>query len=146
MKYKVGDRVRVKSLEWYNKHKGTWGDVRGRPPFTSQMVGYCGQVKIIQGYSKSTYLLDNSGYRFTDEMLEDSITFPCEMMVWDNDELNANRRLVIACDENYYIAGGAGGCYTAWKHAKPIPEKKTLTLTLVEIAKKYEVDEVIIKQ
>lgn len=27
MKYKVGDKVRIKSLDWYNKNKNKYGDV-----------------------------------------------------------------------------------------------------------------------
>ena len=42
MKYKVGDKVRIKSLEWYEKHNDCHGCVGvGSEAFVSSMVEYC---------------------------------------------------------------------------------------------------------
>ena len=44
MKYKIGDKVRVKSLEWYNENKGEHGDVNlPNIIFVSNMSKFCGQ-------------------------------------------------------------------------------------------------------
>ena len=48
MKYKVGDRVRIKSLDWYNENKDEEGDVR-TAFFNEARSKYCGQVVTIDG-------------------------------------------------------------------------------------------------
>lgn len=47
-KYKVGDRVKIKNLEYYNKYKNRYGDINygceTEILFTSEMSSFCGQV------------------------------------------------------------------------------------------------------
>jgi hypothetical protein len=51
MKYKEGNRVRIQSLEKYNKHKNRYGDINygceTEILFTSEMSSFCGQVATI---------------------------------------------------------------------------------------------------
>ena len=51
MKYKVGDRVKIQSLERYNKYKNRYGDINygceTEILFTSEMSSFCGQVATI---------------------------------------------------------------------------------------------------
>ena len=52
MKYKAEDRVKIKSLNWYNQNKDEDGDVPGAF-FDAERAKYCGQVVTI----------DSNGYR-----------------------------------------------------------------------------------
>lgn len=48
MKYKVGDRVRIKSFEWYNENKDKNGNVHcGDKVFDDYMSVFCGSVVTI---------------------------------------------------------------------------------------------------
>ena len=74
MRFKVGDRVRVKSLDWYNMHCDDAGNVDcGCEIFEKDMKPYLGKVFTIHR------IVDNSKYEmeeafdfflFTDEMIE----------------------------------------------------------------------------
>lgn len=46
MKYKVGDRVRIKSVDWYNKNKDEEGYVKGAL-FDESRVKFCGTTQTI---------------------------------------------------------------------------------------------------
>ena len=73
MKYKVGDKVQIKSIDWYNKNKDDTGYVHLRIIFTPMMSKYCGQVTtIIDAINNDKYkiALDNGYYDWTDEMIE----------------------------------------------------------------------------
>ena len=74
LKYKVGDRVRIKSLDWYNKNKNKTGDVPcGEYDFVSDMSVFCGKILTIDNdFEDETYLMkeDNNGFIFTIEMIE----------------------------------------------------------------------------
>lgn len=74
LKYKVGDRVRIKSLDWYNENKDKDGEVIcGEYDFVVPMTKFCGKVVTIQScYTSDCYLIkeDNKCYAFTDEMIE----------------------------------------------------------------------------
>ena len=78
MKYKIGDKVRIKSLDWYNENKNKCGTIYTSNGFCfcDDMAKYCGDImKIIdiivdpkdsnQGY----YIMDNVK-KWTDEMIE----------------------------------------------------------------------------
>ena len=85
MKYKVGDRVRIKSLDWYNKNKDSNGNVvvssivsrfswckHVRTVFTKDMTKFCGKVVTIETVWTVNYSIvegTNIDY-FTDEMIE----------------------------------------------------------------------------
>lgn len=78
MKFKVGDKVRVKSLEWYEKNKGTYGEVCLNVwNFIESMSQYCGKVFIIEYIDESSYQLRGiddrhwADYMFEDEVVDD---------------------------------------------------------------------------
>ena len=73
MKYKVGDQVKIKSLDWYNKNKNKDGIVDcGNANFIPDMVIYCGYILTIYDVNEdlSYYYMKGSRYAFRDEMIE----------------------------------------------------------------------------
>lgn len=71
-KYIVGDKVIVKSLDWYNENKNECGDVNVPCCFVRSMSEYCGKVVTIKRIYYSSYIIDDDGGRFSwsDEMFE----------------------------------------------------------------------------
>ena len=69
-KYKVGDRVIVKSLDWYNNNKDSVGVVRVPCAFTRKMSECCGRIFTIQSVNSSFYCMEGVAYMWSDEMLE----------------------------------------------------------------------------
>lgn len=74
MKYKVGDKVKIKSFEWYNENKDEDGFVHcGNRVFDDYMSVFCGSIVTIGGlYSYSGYDIceDMQCRTWTDEMIE----------------------------------------------------------------------------
>ena len=75
MKYKVGDKVQIKSLEWYNENKDDLDQVKCSDYiFTHPMTKYCGKTVTIKCINtKDCYYLisEDDGYRsWTDEMIK----------------------------------------------------------------------------
>lgn len=91
MKYKVGDRVRVKSREWYDKNKDERGTVSINHlslflnPFLSLMSEYCGKIATITechpGFSYYRIDLDGGNYAWSEGAFEDSC--PEEQLIKD---------------------------------------------------------------
>ena len=78
MKYKVGDKVRIKSKDWYEKNKlGELNDytVCGRMAFTREMCELCGKVVTIRNVYDYYYSIEESYWSFSDEMFEDDFDF-----------------------------------------------------------------------
>lgn len=78
-KYTVGDRVRIKSLDWYNKNKDNYGGIYAGNGFGfwKNMVRHCGEIMKItsvkvdpEDSNKGYYFMENSEKRWTDEMIE----------------------------------------------------------------------------
>lgn len=75
-KYKLGDKVRVKSLEWYNLNKNKNGEiVKDYITFLEGMSKYCGKeyeiYNIISGINHYVYkLYDTDNWCFSDWMFE----------------------------------------------------------------------------
>lgn len=72
-KYKVGDKVVVKSLEWYNRHKDRLGNVNVPQCFVFSMSKYCGKVMTIcRVFDGASYRVveDEGSYAWSDEMFE----------------------------------------------------------------------------
>lgn len=73
MKYKVGDKVKVKSKEWYEENKGEDGIVRIPHSFVKEMSEWCGKEVTIYAIYGNTYKIENdeNHWTWTDEMFED---------------------------------------------------------------------------
>ena len=59
MRFKAGDRVKIKSLDWYNKNKDEEGDII-EAFFNKDRVKFCGTIQVIDGegfYSKKGLIL-----------------------------------------------------------------------------------------
>ena len=75
MRYKVGDKVIIKSLEWYYKNRDEIGQVDcGKACFTSSMITFCRQIVTISSIlsSREVYRIKEDGgiFNWTDEMIE----------------------------------------------------------------------------
>ena len=75
MKYKVEDRVRIKSLDWYNQNKDELGDIDyGKMPFMDYMSEFCNRIVTISNvnYEDECYEIEEDGAAnsWTDEMIE----------------------------------------------------------------------------
>ena len=91
MKYKPGDKVRIKSLEWYNANKDETGRVMcDYIGFCKEMTKYCDEVLTIMTIgnqdigSKQKYFMRETDHPwgFTDDMIEGLVNEePQEKMV-----------------------------------------------------------------
>lgn len=78
MKYKVGDRVRIKSLDWYNKNKNKNNHIYLMRDdfygcyFIETMSPFCNKIMTISNImSNYYYMLEDGGKHYwTDEMIE----------------------------------------------------------------------------
>lgn len=94
MKYKIGDKVKINSLDWYkktlkkpsklswiNKQDGFFEGIRcGSRVFNDAMRKFCGKIMTIQDVGMTFYLMeeDTINYEFTDEMIECLVDEPQE--------------------------------------------------------------------
>ena len=71
MKYKVGDTVRIKSIDWYNKNRNSLGRVKG---FMPEMYEYLGKEAIIVKCYECSYELniDHHFWNWDDEMFDET--------------------------------------------------------------------------
>lgn len=80
MKHNVGDVVRIKSKEWYEKNKNQYGNVAGKNKneavFVPQMSECCGIIATITEVLDDSYHIDKFNFLWTDEMFEDSMEDP----------------------------------------------------------------------
>ena len=76
LKFKVGDNVRVRSLEWYNDNKNNEGNIYGpynEVNFINSMARYCGQVFQIKEIVNGSYMMHDNIYCWKEWMLEDEV-------------------------------------------------------------------------
>ena len=82
MKYKVGDKVRIKSFDWYYSNSDCMGDIQcGDWYFTISQASYCGKVLTISAICDDFYMMKGIGHHWTDEMIEGIVDEPQEKMV-----------------------------------------------------------------
>ena len=87
MRYKVGDKVRVKSAEEIRKYpKSFWGNyiVISTIYFNIEMFETCGKVLTIKKVYRSFYEVEENRWRFDDEVLEDINTTISEHLIKGN--------------------------------------------------------------
>lgn len=76
-KYKVGDKVRIKSLEWYNSNKDESGEVLPHSDifFVKEMSEYCGkECEVSHVYPNGEYSLKGNEWSWKDWMFEGNVT------------------------------------------------------------------------
>ena len=98
MKYKVGDKVKIKSLDWYNENKIDYGTSYGANKIRSHvkcngysfldiMSPYCGKELTVdiaeEDNNISTYIMKEPAisFKFTEDMIEGLVDEPQEKMV-----------------------------------------------------------------
>ena len=84
MKYKVGDKVKIKGLDWYYSNSDCMGNVDcGDFNFTTLQTSYCGKTLEILSVCDGFYIMKGIGHHWTDDMIEGLAdeTEPQEKMV-----------------------------------------------------------------
>ena len=108
MKYKVGDKVRIKSIDWYNQNKDVSliESTNSYYNFIAIMQDFCGKVMTISSVNSDYYdMVEDSGeYFWTDEMIEglverDGKTYP--QKIGDRVVLKGKNRCATITDLKY---------------------------------------------
>lgn len=70
---KVGDKVKIKSREWYEKWKNEEGNINGmeRQIFVSEMSKYCGKVFKVKNEIFSVFTLEDARFGWIMSMFEE---------------------------------------------------------------------------
>lgn len=68
---KVGDRVKIKSREWYEKWKNPYGNVGVTYTFAEGMSMFCGSILEVEIATKYGFSLKGVGYSWSIEMFEE---------------------------------------------------------------------------
>lgn len=100
-KYKVGDKVRIKSLDWYNENKDEYGYIDyGCYMFFPCMSKFCGKTfEIAEVYSNCYHVkeLDAKTLEWTDEMIEGLVGDESK----NTDDIN--RESYVKAEDNKYF-------------------------------------------
>jgi hypothetical protein len=101
MKYYSGDKVKIKSIDWYNENKDKFGKVwtsgkGGQIPFDKHVSKWCGKVMTISDVRADHYTMieDLVGY-WTDEMIEGLV----EEEIIDIDDFQDDNEIIDIIDE-----------------------------------------------
>lgn len=104
MKYKVGDRVRVKSLEWYNEYKTKLGFKNDcGVHFTPDMTKFCGCIMTIKKVGYGVYYTEENIFLWTDDMFEEKIKNNIfkNFNIMDNNKMIPAKEFLIYLLENF---------------------------------------------
>ena len=108
MEYKVGDKVRIKSIDWYNENKDDYGYVWCTEfLFTPEHSKYCGReltISHIAEFEIPSYVMESNGHDWTAEMIEGLVerngkTYPYK--IGDRVVLKGNHRCATITDLKY---------------------------------------------
>jgi hypothetical protein len=83
-KFNVGDKVLVKSLDWYNENKDEDGIVHVPCNFVRGMSELCGKVLTITHRSWNSYSVKENGFSWSDQMFERALS-PVEVFAETKD-------------------------------------------------------------
>ena len=93
MKYKVGDKVRVKKWEDLKSQYETdeYGEINVGVIFVEDMKEFCGKELVIEGFNYEGYAYESNGWSWQDWMFEDVETkqIDHELVILQLTELNA---------------------------------------------------------
>ena len=129
MKYKVGDIVKIKSLDWYNDNANSEMIVRKQQSsvyFTKYMSSFCGKIATIIGTYQFSYKLnlDKGDCGWLDWMFED------EFEVQKNKDLIQNVLNAESLEEKRFQAAcSAMNGILSTEYSKPIPNDKIVQMS-----------------
>jgi hypothetical protein len=72
--FDVGDKVKIKSLDWYRTNKDDYGEVCISPGFILDMAKFCGKTATIvdiHEYNHYTIDIDGENWNWSEEFFED---------------------------------------------------------------------------
>ena len=107
MKYKVGDKVKIKGLDWYYSNSDCMGNVDcGDFNFTTLQTSYCGKTLEILSVCDGFYIMKAIGHLWTDEMIEGIADVePQEKMVSLEKVVDEFRHFIINYFSNLFPTG-----------------------------------------
>ena len=83
LKYKIGDRVRIKSIDWYNENKDELGVIHCKEDsFVESMTQYCDNILTIEHKTEDCYLVKENTFNWTDEMIEGLVEEETALNKW----------------------------------------------------------------
>jgi len=95
MAYKIGDKVRIKNIDWYNTNKDEDGNIElSTHIFMQEMSFFCGSISTIKDVFEDmddnvVYYMEEMDFDWTDEMIDGlaSPLFNTDVKVWTDDNL-----------------------------------------------------------
>lgn len=141
MKYKVGDKVRIKSIDWYYDNRNERNDVKcDNEYFVIDMVKYCGEIVTILSVLSTSYRIkeDDSIFNWTDEMIEGLVEEEIILdKIIESKTFKDNIKHVCVLPEGYVFKDENGNIINA---TKIILEKKEYPKTYKECYKIMNID------
>ena len=113
MKYKAGDKVKIKSLDWYKANECSGRVMCDGIAFQGMMTEWCGKELTIDlvytnDEGRSLYIMKEpeTQWRFTDSMIEDLVEeVPQEKMVSLDKVVDEFRHFIITHFSNLFPTG-----------------------------------------
>lgn len=103
MKYKVGDKVRIKSIDWYNENKNRYGNIRCSDMvyFAPNMSEFCDSIVTIKDIDivSNAYEVEENEHYWTNNMIEENVeetSLKGKFGLWEN-KING----ILFSNENY---------------------------------------------
>lgn len=125
MKYKVGDRVKIKSLDWYNANRDEYGYVDcGSRDFSPKMSDLCGKIATIKEICKTyCYHLEEYDFDWTDKMIECKVedTITTNEQLFEPSNISLEKEMEWNLPEGYQFKDENGNVISA---SKIVLEKK----------------------
>lgn len=109
MKYNVGDKVQIKSLDWYNENKDEDGIVElSTHIFTPGMSQFCGKVMTIKDVfedidDNGIYYMEEIDYDWTDEMIECRLSAAPKFQIGDVITDGSTILTILSIASNKYV-------------------------------------------
>ena len=118
MKYKVGDKVLIKSLDWYNKNKTKHGDIWfDDVVFTGGQSLYCGCELTIRLVTNDRYYVNENDYYWTDDMIECKVEEEIKPKFKVGDKItngHATLTILTLSSDRYVVEDTFGECGTLY--------------------------------
>ena len=129
MKYKIGDKVKIKSLEWYNKMKDPAGFIYLNDfgiLFMEEMNVFCGKKATVVSNSGEQYQIDIDKNRWCwkDWMFEDDYLNEA-----DSDGVELKDTIEVIKEKRFQAACSAMNGILSTEYSKTIPNDKIIQMS-----------------